>query len=259
MFDPVTTALIASAPALDGVDLIELPQQFTRVFADIVSARVRLRDNPEGNLSAELIATLTQMRKIAAAHEALVTLIPGRENRAAAAFVAATAHQAFALGRTLSGDQKPDTMIDSATISPEVCATLLFMIAESYADGAEASKTILPSEDNATLIEKSLLSSIGRLARGELRSISAMAIPEIDFSDSLGEQAHQALLLELFKGVRNLALQLQLRVDLPVADGGVESARAAFDRVKNLCIDELEGVRRRPGMDVPAPRGRHLP
>ena len=96
MFDPVTTALIASAPALDGVDLVELPQQFTRVFADIVSARIRLRDNPEGNLSAELIATLTQMRKIAAAHEALVTLIPDwsltpNGNKLSAAIAAASA------------------------------------------------------------------------------------------------------------------------------------------------------------------------
>src|SRR5215210_4755232 len=44
MFGPVTTRLIATAPPLDGVDLEDLPKQFTRAFADIVAARVRLRE-----------------------------------------------------------------------------------------------------------------------------------------------------------------------------------------------------------------------
>jgi superfamily II DNA/RNA helicase len=243
MFDPVTTALIGTAPALEGVDLGQLPKQFTRVFADIVSARIRLRDNPAGNLSEDLVATLNQMRKIAATHEALVALVPDRENRAAAAFVAATAHQAFALGQSLSKNDNRTSVVDNVTVSPEVCSTLLFMIAESYADAGEASKAIRPSPDEASAVEQSLLWSIARLARGELRSISNMDTPAIDFTIPLADQAQQTLLLELFQGVRNLAAQLQVRIDVPEEDGGLPSARAAFERVKALCIEELDDVR----------------
>ena len=54
----------------------KIAPKITRVFADIVAARIRLRDNPDGGLSDDLVATLTQMRKIAATNEVLVTLLP---------------------------------------------------------------------------------------------------------------------------------------------------------------------------------------
>ena len=43
MFDPTTAALIRAAPPLGDLDLENLPKQLTEAFADIVSARIRLR------------------------------------------------------------------------------------------------------------------------------------------------------------------------------------------------------------------------
>ena len=106
MFDPFTKALITSAPQLDGLDLEELPQKLTQAFAEIVSARIRFRGELGSHLSEELKVLLHKMRRVAAAQEAIVALLPDNENRAAAAFVAAAAHQAFALGERIEEKSK---------------------------------------------------------------------------------------------------------------------------------------------------------
>ena len=242
MFDPVTSSLIATAPPLEGVDLDELPKEFTRAFADIVAARIRMRENPDTRLSSELVDSLLRMRRIAATHEALVVLLPERDNRGAAAFVAATAYQTYALGQSLTSPARASSYVDSSSVSADLCSTLLFMIAESYADAAEASKAISVDPERASEMEKALLMSIARLARGELRAISAMDVPELDRTLALEIQAEQALIQELFRGIRNLAVQLQLRFDVDLESGGVESGRAAFERVKALCVEPLDDI-----------------
>jgi hypothetical protein len=94
MFDPVTVELIASAPPLDELDLNDLPQQFTKAYAEIVAARVRMRGLTEGASRTEALAELIdEMRRLAAAQEAFVATDPARDSRDAAAFVAGTAHQ----------------------------------------------------------------------------------------------------------------------------------------------------------------------
>src|SRR5690606_12804280 len=49
----------------------------------------------------------------------------------------------------------------------------------------------------------------------------------------------EALFLELYKGVKNLAARLLTRVDIPMEQGGVEPATAFFNRVKTLSIGSL--------------------
>lgn len=166
MFDASTVSLITSGPELAGVNLEELPKEFTRAYAEIVAARLRFRDNRDENLPSALVRTLRRMRRLSATHEALVALLPDRENRAAAAFISGTAHQVYAQGVALRRALPQQSYIDRSSVSPEVCATLLFMIADSFADAAEASKSILPDVEKGTDIEKALLLSIRRLARG---------------------------------------------------------------------------------------------
>src|ERR1700693_84140 len=97
MFDSQTVALIASAPALDGLDLAALPKELTSAYAAIVAARIRLRsvvpsadDRPR--LPEDMLILVARMRRLAFTHEALVSVSPTREDRAAAGFVAAAAH-----------------------------------------------------------------------------------------------------------------------------------------------------------------------
>ncbi|CDX15125.1 Helicase domain protein [Mesorhizobium sp. ORS 3324] len=240
MFDAFTTALIASAPKLEGLDIEALPKRLTRAFADIVSARLRFRGNPDTQLPEELTALLLEMRRIAASHEALVALLPEKENRAAAAFVAAAAHQAFAFGERVKG--KPQgSYISGSSVSADVCATLLFLIAEAYADAAEAAKAITVPE-HATATERALLLAVVQLARGQLRPLSNVEVPQVDAALSLTDQSIQTFQIELLSGLRNLAAQLLRRVDVAPEVGGVESASAFFQRVKALSIDRMEGL-----------------
>jgi hypothetical protein len=107
MFDPITTALIRTAPAFDGLDIEGLPKRLTHAFADIVSARIRLRTASETGEREELAETLGELRRVAAAHEAYVTLLPERENRAAAAFSCRICAPSVHVGPTNRKDRKP--------------------------------------------------------------------------------------------------------------------------------------------------------
>lgn len=53
MFDTSTAELIASAPALDGLDLTNLPKELTRTYSTIVSLRMRLREATVSESSTE--------------------------------------------------------------------------------------------------------------------------------------------------------------------------------------------------------------
>jgi len=238
MFDPITSALIAASPPLEGLDLEALPKRLTEAFADIVSARIRLRG--ADGASETLQETLLEVRRLAAAHEAFVALLPERDNRAAAAFVAASAHQVCLAGSVTDEDEF--SYLDGASIAPEICATLLFMVAEAHADAAECAKRISIDPDDGTAVERALLASIRLLATGRLGNIGQLEMPDIDTDQATPEQAIDALYLELFKGVKKLAARLLSRVDLDPAAGGIEPASTYFARVKELSVGQLEDV-----------------
>ena len=94
MFDASTAELMSKAPALDGLDLTALPSELTLAYSTIVSLRMRLREItvPEER-NEELQTILARLERIGFAQEAYAALTPDRENRAAAAYVAAAAHQ----------------------------------------------------------------------------------------------------------------------------------------------------------------------
>ena len=59
MFDPITSALIAASPPLEGLDLDALPKRLTEAFADIVAARIRLRGGVAEDASEKLQENFT--------------------------------------------------------------------------------------------------------------------------------------------------------------------------------------------------------
>ncbi|WJI61924.1 hypothetical protein NLY43_25470 [Mesorhizobium sp. C416B] len=144
MFDADTVALMASAPRLEGLDLADLPRRLTDAFAEIVSARIRLRQRAAAGraLPEAVEAIVKEMRRLAFSHEALVGVSPERENRAGAAFVAGAAHHVTLLADRVGPSAARPTLLGPQEISPEVSATLLFLIAEASADAAEMAKTI---------------------------------------------------------------------------------------------------------------------
>jgi superfamily II DNA/RNA helicase len=240
MFDPITTSLIESAPALKGLDLKELPKRLTSAYANIVSARIRLRGAIRPAEDVERDELIAELRRLAAANEAYVALLPERENRIAAAFVAASAHQACRVGLV---DDTRGSRITAEAVAPEICATLLFLIAEANADAAEAAKRISITE-GLLPAERALILSIKHLAQGRLFDIARERVPDLSAISSVPGlapevRALQALHQMLFRGVQTLARQL-LRARTP--DGRESTAARQFAHVKELCIERIDGA-----------------
>lgn len=232
MFDPETIALIRSAPPLEGLDLDALPQQLTEAFAKVVSARIRLRTGAPDAEQADLAETLELLSRLAATHEAYVALLPDRENRAAAAFVAASAHQAQRLSRV--GAEEP-TRATATAISSEISSALLYMIAGAYPDAAEAAKRITPDSEDASPTERALMLAVRMLAEGRLGEILSALAPDPALDAPSAERALEALFGLLLRGV--VALVRELRN--PPGTLAAEPSAGIFQRVKALCIDEL--------------------
>jgi hypothetical protein len=241
MFDPITSALMASSPPLAGLDLEALPKRLTEAFADIVAARIRVRGASDEQASETLQKTLSEVRRLAAAYEAFVALLPDQENRAASAFVAASAHQVCLLGtRTRTGEAE-GSFVDGASIAPEVCAALLYMIAEAHADAIECAKHIIVT-DEGTDTERALLDAIKSFTAGRLGEVARLPVPEPADDLEASDRAVDALFRQLLLGIKKLAARLRLRVDLDQGASGVEAATDYFAKVKALSVGVLDDV-----------------
>ena len=159
MFDPSTAELIRKTPPLEGLDRASLPDQLSEFYAQIVTARLRLRagefvDNRE---LAELVA---RARRLAFTNEALVSVSPG----AAAAFVAATAHQLVFNAERIRAPEAQRSYLDARSVSPDIAAMLLFLVAEASADALEMALQVESETDNP--VEHALIAALRALAQG---------------------------------------------------------------------------------------------
>jgi hypothetical protein len=126
MYDADTVALIAGAPRIDGLDLADLLRRLTDAYASIVATRIRLRPTPGDRASPAVVANvIAEMRRLAFTHEAFVSVLPDRADRASAAFVAGSAHHVCLMAEQVVGSPSRPTELGLAAISPEVSATLL--------------------------------------------------------------------------------------------------------------------------------------
>jgi hypothetical protein len=184
------------------------------------------------------------MRRLAAAQELLVATAPERADRAAAAFVAGTAHQLCLMAEIVTAGEERVPYVDAIRVAPEICATLLFLIADSQSDAAEMAKGLVANLEDLSA-EAQLIRAIGDLAAGRLQTI-------IDGDGELGYarpanrtgsgRAVDALLRRLHAGVIHLAREMVTR---PLKDAEAIAAsqtKAIFTEVKDLCIAPIEGV-----------------
>ena len=167
MYDPDTAALIRSAPDLPDLDREALPDALSRAFAEIVSARVLLREGAED--PSGLHETIGFAKRLAQAYEALVAIDPDRENRAAAGFVSATAYQLVYQATALHRPEQPAAFLRADGISPDVSAMLLFLVAEASADSSEVARSIRRPRD--ARLQSELILHLTMLARGQVGRI----------------------------------------------------------------------------------------
>lgn len=235
MYDAETLKLIAAAPNLEGLDLNALPQDLTKAFATIVAWRVRLRSG-EVVVPEDLPGMTTYLRRLAATQEAMVAVSPHRDDRAAAAFVAGSAHLLCHLATDLADHGTASEPLSVMTVAPSVSATVLFLVAETPADAAEMAKRITPT---GTTIEKALLQAVIALARGNLAELVEYPAPTVQLSTyaTLEAAALDALWLGLLQGVRALASGL-----LNGETSALEEAAKRFDSIAALAVEQLDDV-----------------
>lgn len=235
MYDPITSALIQSTPELPGLDRDTLADELSRSFAQIVSARVSLRDNKKE--VREITKTIDFARRLARTNEALVAIEPERNNRAAAGFVAATAYQLVYQATELHESNQPDAFIKADGISSDISAMLLFLVADATADASEVARSIkIPKEDPLQL---ELIQHLIMLAEGHVGRIVELKRPpqkELVRGEN-GERVNAALYYHILRGVRALAFALQGR-----SVRGMKDPIAVFLEVKNLAAPASEEI-----------------
>ena len=123
MYDPVTSSLIQSVPALTGLDRLNLPRTLTAVYARLVSARLLMRGQPS---DASLAAELLIIRRLANTFETYAAVLTDRADREAAAFVAGTAHGLLVFERAAESSTHL-TLLSDEHISSDVSACLLVL------------------------------------------------------------------------------------------------------------------------------------
>lgn len=230
MYDLSTADLIRGTPPLDDLDRESLPDQLSKSYAKIVSARLRLRASQIVD-DEELAELASSFRRLAFTNEALVSVSPGRDDRAAAAFVAATAHQlVFNIERIREPEASP-SFLHIHCVSPDIAAMLLFLVAEAFADASEAAQRIKPEAGDS--MEGRLIAALQALAQGRLRVIVETTLPQLSSVEHpSATDAASALYRSILGGVRALAARM-LTTESSLDD---EDPIAIFRKVKDLCI-----------------------
>lgn len=207
MFDQDSANLIRNTPNLDGLDRNALPEFLTDAFAQIAAARVRIRELNDDSLD-DLNEIVSPIKRLAFTNEALVSALPERDDRRSAAFVAATAHQLRFSADSLLQKRTPKSSIGTFSISSDVAAVLLFLIAEATADASEIARSL--DLQGLNPVARSLVNSICDLANGHLQSLLDRALPSMEETpfEDLADYATNALYFNLLQGVRKLASEI---------------------------------------------------
>lgn len=172
----------------------------------------------------DVIALIGEMQRLALTNEALVALVPTREDRAASAFVAGSAHQLCFNARSILRDEAKGSYVEIQSISSDLAAMLLFIIAEATADSSEIAARVTVAD--MPILERTLVEALRSLARGELTAITSAALPSREVVVGTdASAASMALYYQILVGVRALASEL-LRADDVRPGRAVEVFRA---------------------------------
>jgi len=247
MFDPETSNMLRSAPAVPGLNPDDIPQLITRHYATLVSARLRGASD-----EALLDDAGWTLERIADTYELITSTNPDPAVRRASAFVAATAHQVLSRRKLLSAVEPSQTWsVNREGVDPGIAAALLFLAAEQYADAHEAASAIILPKSGILYEARILAEHIRDLARGQLSPILERAgrwrrTEQPNFT--IQTRALVALLETLITGIEIFAAQAMSLPELDVTGRHFATASEAFSKVLNLStntnntfVDDLNG------------------
>lgn len=240
MYNSITELKIKNIPQIGEIDIDRLPQDLTRIYAQIVSLRRQIADGTinfqEGNLRSGLLL----LRKLASNLETILLTFPNHEQKESIAFVAATANS---LIHNIGLENKGiDELLEIDSISSYLASVILFLIANSQADSAEIAIT-LPATSKLNSTQQNLVSSIVALATGKLANLSNIQfeVMEIANDEDFQEMALNFLWRELGLGILEIGKKLSQHsnrkkhnihfknvIDLSVSEIGIFNQRNIF-------------------------------
>lgn len=270
MYNSKTEEKIKRIPQIGDIDIQRLPQELTRIYAQVVSVRKQIA---EGNLNLkdeDVLAALTLLQKLANNLETILISIPDHEQKESIAFVAATANSLL-YKITLSEDVFSGNILDADVISRYIASIILFLIGNSQADAAEMTNT-LPESKTMNLTQQRLVTSIVELAKGRLSLISKASFgeKEIYVNSDLEEVALNFLWRELGLGIVSIASSLtgteiqdyqthfQNVIDLSISEQtflGQKSVFAGPYRLARLLSILGGDITKRGVINIPSPDG----
>jgi ATP-dependent RNA helicase DOB1 len=229
MYNSITESKIKSIPKIGDIDIQRLPQELTKIYAQIVSYRRLFIEGSYGDKIEELEKSLKDLQIIANNLETILIVFPNHENKESIAFVAATAHNLIhKMYFSIEEDLVIDIQIDS--IPSIISCILLFLIGNSQADAAEVSKDLFKYKQNSITKQK-LVDYVEALSKGNLNIIIKNPFYENEIStEDLQERALEYLWKELGDGIFKMALSLLGEVS--------EYENLCFDRVIEYAQDE---------------------
>ncbi|CZF87128.1 hypothetical protein [Grimontia marina] len=154
------------------------------------------------NNDDQLIALLSEVKKIASTYEAYVFLQSRQNDHKAAAFVAASAHQLiFQISSVIDNENNSDALNDHY-IAPQISASLLYFIAGYTADSSEMISKV--SVNNCRNIEVKIIKALQSLLTGQLKYFDANQ-PDSLLGNEWGEiAASNALWAHIHRGINIL-------------------------------------------------------
>ena len=268
MYNSTTEQKIKDIPKIGDIDIDRLPQDLTRIYAQIVSLRRQVIDGTINFQDASLVSGLTLLRKLANNLETILLSFPQHEQKESIAFVAGTANNLI-LKMGLNYEQN-EAFLEIDSISSYIAATVLFLIGNSQADAAETAISITETRSE-NLVQQRLISCIIALATGKLSEITNCNFNEDEvIHEDYQQTALNYLWRELGLGILNIAKKIvgQYKkeklnhfdkvIELSISKLGSFEQRSIFSgpyRLAKLLKILEEDIFDRAIIDIPTPQG----
>ena len=269
MYNSITEDKIKQIPKIGDIDIDRLPQELTKIYAQIISFKRQFADGTINFHEDEFQECLQTLQTLANNLETIIVVNPSHELKESIAFVAGTAHSHIHKMSMLMNYQSGEEL-EIDTISPLISAIVLFLIGNSQADAAEAAKQLMIS-DNSSLTVRRLTAYIKSLAEGRLSEIINNPFNENDIETiDIQEKALDYLWRELGLGIYRIAVSLSGKsikigsksfdsvIDLSVSDPIIFEQKSIFSGPYHLSklFKILErNILNRGIVNIPAPRG----
>jgi hypothetical protein len=232
MYNSITEDIIKQIPQIGEIDTGRLPQELTRIYAQIVSLRRQLADGSINFQSEELISSLNTTETLANNLETILVLYPNHDKKESIAFVAATAHVLLQKINNSLG-YNSTSILEIDCISTHISCIILFLIGNSQADAAEIANHLFITGEIG-LTKQKLVSYIQALGKGNLDEILNNPITEEEIENKyLQEVALDYLWREIGLGIYNIAEKLASKSNIKQESNLFD--RYLFRTKKHIC------------------------